>query len=289
MKKLIKLYFQTLSFISPSLAAGQAFNLFQIPINKKIRTKEQAFFDSVDSFDINWEIENIQCYELGPKDGSLVIMVHGWESNAASMSGIAKELAVAGHRTVLFNLPAHGFSKLKRTNLKMCQEALLTVLQHLDPQMPFSVVSHSFGSAVTSYALAKSSYQVDHLVFLTTPNKIEDVFLEFANFIGLSTKAHHKTLHMAEAILQEPISNLTVAHLGQFINSKNLLIIHDKTDKVISQEKSIAVSQAWLDSKLDLIDKTGHYRMLWDKNVIQKVSNQLTASQTINTQKELIP
>ncbi|SHJ72841.1 Pimeloyl-ACP methyl ester carboxylesterase [Reichenbachiella agariperforans] len=275
MKKIIQIYFQFISILSPSWAARQAFSMFQIPMNKKIRQKELPFFETSHGFKVPWHLEKIQCYELGPKDGSLIFCVHGWESNAACFSAIAHRLADNGHRVILFNLPAHGFSKLKRANLKICAEAFLAVIAYMNPKEPFSVVAHSFGSAVSSYALSKTTYTVDHLIFLTTPDQIREVFQEFADFVRLSQAAFLKTLAIAEELLDESIDQVRVSTIGKKLNYQNLLIIHDTKDKVISIEKAQIVQQHWKKSRLIEIEGTGHYRMLWNPEVIQKVSEQI--------------
>ncbi|PIB35933.1 hypothetical protein BFP72_11275 [Reichenbachiella sp. 5M10] len=275
MKKFIKPYFQVLSTLSPSLAGKQAFRLFQIPINKKIRPKELPFFDQANSFIVPWYHEDIRCYSLGPIDGPLVLMVHGWESNAASLSGIATPLAEAGYHTVLLNLPAHGYSKLKRTNLKMCSEALREVIEFLQPTAPFSVVAHSFGSAVTTYALSKTRHTVDQLIFLTTPDRITDVFQEFANFIGLSPRAYEQLLTITENLIQEPIDRVNVSTLGSLIQHDGLLIIHDQSDRIIHIDKARSVHDAWDNATLEIIQNTGHYKMLWNEDVIRTIVNKL--------------
>ncbi|UXX79685.1 alpha/beta hydrolase [Reichenbachiella carrageenanivorans] len=276
MKKLIQLYFRFLSSLSPKLAANQAFELFQKPLNKKIRKKELPFYETAKSFSLKHQQEDIQCYELGDPTHPLVLMVHGWESNAASLSAIATPLAEAGHHVILFNLPAHGYSKLKKTNIKRCKDVFLAVVAHLQPKGRFSIISHSFGSAVTSFALSKSSYAVDQLIFLTSPNEITNIFKEFANFIGLSQKSFHHLCRKAEAILHEPLDHLKVEGLGNKIDYQNLLIIHDKDDKIIPKSNAEEITKQWANADLKLIEKTGHYKMLWNDQVIDHIVWSLT-------------
>ncbi|WP_109833153.1 alpha/beta fold hydrolase [Reichenbachiella versicolor] len=275
MKTLIKLFFKTTSFLAPKIAGRLAFDLFQKPLNKKLRDKEKLFFNNAESFSIKFPLEDIECYELGPTDGDLVILVHGWESNAASMSAIAEQLAQDDFHVIIFNLPAHGYSKLTKTNLKMCKDALMAVINHINPMEPFSIVSHSFGSAVTSYTLANTSHTINQLVFLTTPNKLTDVFLEFGSFIGLNQKSQKRLNDLASGILGEPLESLQIEKLGQRAQFKKLTIIHDKHDKIISIEKARRVHHEITSSELIETENKGHYRMLWDQEVINLVSKAL--------------
>jgi len=52
-----------------------------------------------------------------------VILVHGWDSNAGSMSKIAEALVKKNKRVIAFNLPGHAFSKSSSTNLIECKDA----------------------------------------------------------------------------------------------------------------------------------------------------------------------
>ncbi len=275
MKTLIKHYFGLVSKLAPGLAARQAFNLFQRPINKKLRPKEQSFFKATKGFKIKHYLEDIQCYELGPNDGKLVVLVHGWESNAASMSGIGLELAEQGYHVVLFNLPAHGSSKLKKSNMKICKEVFLEVINHVNPSGPFSVVAHSFGSAVATYALSKTTYPIENLVLLTTPNKIKKVFKDYADFIKLGDKAYHLMCNQASNLLKEPVENLEVDQFHSKIRYDRMTLIQDEFDKVVPKKWAIDVYNSWERSDLKLVQNVGHYRMLWNREVIDLISNAL--------------
>lgn len=279
MIKLIQSYFKVASSIAPRMAGDQAFELFQRPLNKKIRKQELSFFKVAKSFKIRHYLEDIQCYEVGNPAGKLVLMVHGWESNAASLSAIALKLAEEGHHVILFNLPAHGFSKLKKTNIKMCKEVFLEVINHINPCQPFSVVSHSFGSAVATYALSKTTYQVDQLIYMTSPNSISKIFEDYSHFIGLNQKAYKQLCQKAENILHEPLDDIRVDQLGKKIRYKNLLLIHDVADKVLPKTNSIEIFNQWPNSEIQLLERTGHYKMLWNQKVINRVVDQLSGHQ----------
>ena len=86
---LIRIFFRILSKVAPHLAGSLAFHLFQKPRTRAIRSIEKSFYEQVVSYKIETPIEAVDCYELGNKHGKLVILVHGWESNAGSLAAIA--------------------------------------------------------------------------------------------------------------------------------------------------------------------------------------------------------
>lgn len=254
------------------MAGRHAFELFQRPLNGKIKPRETSFYELHKGQSISHPEENITYYDLGKNEDHLIVMVHGWESNAASLSAIADRLVSQGNRVVLFNLPAHGHSGLRKTNLMHSKKSFLRVIEHLHPTQPFSVVAHSFGSAVTAFGLSKSTYDIDQLVFLTSPNRISKIFSEYQDFIKLGKKSGAHFRLLAEGILQTPLDNLVVENSGKGIMYNHLLLIHDKNDKIIPLQNSVDISDKWSNAELMFIEKSGHYRMLWDERVIDKIS-----------------
>jgi alpha-beta hydrolase superfamily lysophospholipase len=152
---LTRLYFKTLSILWPSKAGEKAFYAFQRTRRLPFKKAEIKFYETARRFEVVHPNEKVNAYELGDPKGKLVLLVHGWESNAGSMGAIANRLSREGYRVVALDLPAHGKSALAHTNLHECREALRAVIYQLRPAS-FSIVSHSFGSAVSAFALADS-------------------------------------------------------------------------------------------------------------------------------------
>ncbi len=273
MKTIINIYFKVLSAISSTLAGKQAFLLFQTTRKIGIKKKEAEFFNAAYHFKTPYHLEAIDCYELGSPEGKLVLLVHGWDSNAGSMAGIAYKLVEKGYHVIAFNLPAHGFSKLKRANLKTCKEVFHAVVERVKPSGTFSVVAHSFGSAVTVYDLSTSHFSVDKLVFLTNPNKLSNIFSEFKAYIGLSIKGYKYLLEKVGTLLGEPVSQISIESLGSKIKYNKLLLIHDYCDKVLPYQNSVDVRSKWNNASMITYHKIGHYRMLWNEEVIESISD----------------
>lgn len=267
----LRMYYRVLSAIWPARAGKKAFLLFQTVRNRTFRDREFPFYKAANRFTAPWDKEDITCYELGDPKGKTVVLVHGWDSNAGSMSAIGFELARRGYHVVAFDLPAHGYSKLKRTHLRESAEALQAVIQRIHADEPVSIVSHSFGSGVSSFALSRFDIKVDKLVYLTSPNRLADVFGEFKSLIKLGDKAFAKVVKMANTVLGEPVLNVSVATSSRNIRFNDFLILHDRQDRIIPFQRSAAIHMAVPESELIELEGTGHYRMLWDEKVIDLV------------------
>ncbi|MCB0761283.1 MAG: alpha/beta fold hydrolase [Flavobacteriales bacterium] len=253
--------------------ADLAFELFQTVRQLPPRERELGLYHEAKLFRVSRPESDIPGYELGNPQGETVILVHGWESHAGSMYGIASHLAGKGYRVLCLDLPAHGKHAGKRTNLLECKEALKVFMNQLD--RPFHVVSHSFGSAVTSLALSELKVQALQLVFLTSPNEITDIFREFQRFVGLSEKAYQLVVSRAEGLLKSPLEEASVARRLSAARFEALTLLHDKHDQILPFSNSAAIQQQHPQAELIELDQVGHYRMLWNPAVYALVSQSL--------------
>jgi pimeloyl-ACP methyl ester carboxylesterase len=79
-------------------------------------------------------------------------------------------------------------------------------------------------------------------------------------------------VNKAGRMIGEPVANIAVASKIQRVNYQHLLLIHDRKDKVIPFEFSATVHQAAPQSELMEFEKIGHYRMLWNDEVVEAIS-----------------
>lgn len=266
----IRTYFGLTSLVNPEKAARKSLSLFQRVHKKTIRTREEDFFSSARKFSVTYHSGVLDCFEMGHANGELVILIHGWDSNAGSLSKLAHALADKGNRVISFNLPGHAHSHSNSTNLKECKDAFVALLDDLMLDQPFSVIAHSFGSAVASYSLAKVDYKIDKLVLLTNPNRIESIFKDFKKGIGLGNRAYQSMLRISKDKMGEPLHQLSVEENLQKINYSKLLLMHDRYDRVLPYHHSVEVNNAIENAQLITLEQVGHYKMLWNDEVINR-------------------
>lgn len=269
-EKLLKTYFNWYSAIAPKAAANTSFELFQKVRKKDIRPREQFLFDSANHFQLDSPIGLIDTYQIGDKTGRPLLLVHGWDSNAGSMSKIAFDLVEKGFHITLFNLPGHAFYTSDKTNLLECSMAMSAVLEQLKFDQNLSIISHSFGSAVTAMTLANGLIPVDNLIFLTNPNKIEHIFQDFKSMIGINDRAYSHLVEKVENILERKLDDLSVVNNLKRATFNQLYLIHDKYDKVLSYNNSLEIKEELPMTHLESFERIGHYKMLWNDDVIEK-------------------
>ncbi len=270
--KLIQNYFKIISSVAPNYAARQGVKVFSKVRIKRVKTKEVEFFTLSKQFKVPFKgHKDLQCYELGNPDGKLVFLIHGWNSNIGSLTLFAKALMETNkYRVIGISLPAHGYHDEERTNMVESGVAFKTILEFMKPKEAFDVVSHSFGSGVTTMALANSSFKADKIVFLTAPNKVKNIFNEFKDIVKMGEKAYQKMLVIAkEEILKESVEDYTIAKKLANASYNEILIIHDEFDKVLPFKNSKEIIEMNPSIKLHKMQKIGHYRMLWNTEVVK--------------------
>jgi pimeloyl-ACP methyl ester carboxylesterase len=144
------------------------------------------------------------------------------------------------------------------------------VLSYLNPKEPFSIVSHSLGSAVVANTLSRTNYKIDRLVFLSSPNKVNEIFMEFKEIVAMNDKAYREMVKITGRLLKAPLDTLDVDDNLKKANYNELLIIHDKNDRILSYNNSKTIEQLTPNSRLVTLENVGHYKMLWDAGVINK-------------------
>jgi len=271
----MKLRFKLLSIFAPKYAAQKALNIFQTPHFNKIRDREREFLQNANIIRLKHDIEDIIIYEIGEKTGKPVITVHGWDSNPGSLAGITDELVKKGFHVFSLNVPSHGISKKKGTNMFETAEIIIKILKYInDPKVSF--VTHSFGSGAVSLALQISQIRVDRLAYITSPDKLWDIFKDFADLIGLNDRSFKAMLNITEKRFERTFDEMQISKVLSQGKFNKLLIVHDIKDKILPFENAERLHGQNPNSEIFSTEGRGHYRILWDKNVREKISDFLS-------------
>lgn len=271
MIRIIRQYHKSLSTVSPMLAANSAFELFKKVRKKKVRVQEQPFYAEAKESKIVFENEVVHSYEFGNPENDIVVLLHGWDSNIGSMYKFVSPLLAKEKFIIGFNLPGHAFHKSNKTNIYEAKETFKKLMGTLPKGRKISIISHSFGSGVVGYGLSELNVEVDTLVFLTTPDKIRDIFLDYKKMIGLNDKAYQLLIDKATTIVGENLTDLSIATKLKKGKFNHLHLFHNTRDKVLPYKNSTQIADVIENSTLHTLTKMGHYKMLWNEELVKSV------------------
>ncbi len=268
--KLIKYYLNFLSVFTPKYGGKIAVRLFQKVRLREIKTREEPFYKNTQASILKVNNQDMLFYELGNPKGNLIFLVHGWDSNAGSLSMFAFEFAKNNYRVISLDLPAHAKSQGTHTNLFECKDALIQLIKHVNPQQKFSIIGHSFGAAVTSYALAELDYKINKIVLLSANNIMKVIFDDYQKLVGFNDKIYNQVSLWTKQNFNQSLEELILSDKIKIIKYDELLIIHDKFDKVLPFKSALEIKEAIPTTKIIAFEKIGHYRMLWNKEVLKE-------------------
>jgi len=268
-----RFYFRLLALFSVKAAGLAAMRLFCTPLQKKQKPIEKKVLaDAVKTkhpFRHKHQ-EEITLYQWG-NGSKQALLVHGWEGNAGSMGAFVKPLTEAGFRVTAMDAPAHGNSRGKRTNLFMFSDAVAAAVNQLGGRVDL-LISHSFGSAVSLYSMVRHpAISYDKIVMLSTPDKLEVAFKEFADLLKLPESVLAEMHNWVKRQYGVEVSEVSVSGLATHFKINKAMIIHDTEDKVLPYRFSESVVKVLPQAELISYTGIGHYRMLWNKDVINNV------------------
>ena len=201
-----------------------------------------------------------------------VLLVHGWGGHAGQMLPLAQALADSGLQVLLLEMPAHGRSAGRVSNLPQFARALEYTAARLHAQGVNlqALVAHSLGANAAAYA-ASRGLALQRLVLLAPPASPHAYTQLFARMFGLSERtrgAMQQRIEAREAILMPQFEPPAV---GPRI-SVPTLVLHDRGDRINRHADGEAYTRAIAGAQLISTEGLGHMKLLQDRNVLAEVA-----------------
>jgi len=257
----LRVAFRTLQLFPP-LAAHAGARLFFAP-RKKPQPPLELPLTELDSFEVKGK--HVPLYRFG--HGKPVLLVHGWGSSVARLQGLIGALMEAGYQVVTFDMPAHGQSTARDTDLIEVND----VIQHLYRRHgPFEAgIAHSFGGTCLAHAI-RERVEVKRLVLFAVPASAMMMIDVFAEFLQLRSAARDRFLACVANRL-EPLDVAADLDTRRTIGSIGLpgLLIHDVDDALVPFANAVEFKQAHGSMTLIATSGLGHSGVIRDKTTIR--------------------
>lgn len=268
----IRFLFGTLGYVFPRPAARIAYRLFSTP---RVRAKHKVSDELLESarvFEFMYGREILKAYEWG-SGGRVVLLVHGWESRGTALRTFVPPLLEKGFRVVAFDGPAHGNSGGRRTNLLHFGGAVRAILKQAGGA--HGIITHSFGGASTVFALSQldPSIRVEKLVLIGAPNRIDKVLYDAIDTLNVPPPAARHFFRYIERKARFPVHHANLSNAGGRMQVGQVLVVHDKQDAVVPFSEAMATFEAWDNASLLITDGLGHYRLMKNPVLVQKVAD----------------
>lgn len=268
----IRAAMRALSRISPYWAARLAFRLWHYPRRHPEPRREKEWLNSAQQQQVDYLDGQLTLYRWG--EGPPVLLVHGWDGRASQMGAFAGPLVNAGYQAVAVDLPAHGRSSGKRTNMLESAAAVHHVGKVVGSLA--AVIAHSFGAGASAKAIA-DGLRTDKVVLLSPPANLRwlvDNYHQILNLSAAGAVQFEKILveRYGESVWQQVSTDHNMAQAAL-----DGVIVHDRDDRDVPISQSETLHRAWPQSRLVETTGLGHRRILRDPSVISRCVEYVSA------------
>ncbi|MGO4818175.1 alpha/beta fold hydrolase [Flavobacterium sp. W22_SRS_FP1] len=265
--KSIGVYINFLSFVFPEKATQIAYNLFSEPRKGRlIKTSLPTVLQNSDNETFQHNGHHFQSYTW-KGNNTVILLVHGWESNASRWEKILPYLQESGSTIIAIDAPAHGLSSGKEFNIPQYAEFIHVLFQKFQPT---HLIGHSLGAKTCLYY--QSVYQNSDLQKIVVLGSPSDFNIILNNYIALLSLNSIVSKGLSDHYLKS--FDLKLEHFsGKLFVSKiktKGFIAHDTDDTVVLFAEAKKIASTWKNSILIETNGLGH--SLHDDDLYKKIA-----------------
>jgi pimeloyl-ACP methyl ester carboxylesterase len=270
--RIIGAQINVMSWVVPEKASQKAFELFATPRRGRLRPKDEQYLATADGkLQVDTPHGKIQTYSWNETGKNTVLLMHGWESNAARWRFLIPQLVEQDYRVVAMDAPAHGQSEGSIFHMPKYAESIHHVMQAYQADF---LIGHSIGGMAVAYYLSHYEHpEIAKTIIMGAPDTFERMLWKYAAFLKLSRRTMKETYRFLEKKFDRHPSYFSIDTFGKEL-SMPVLVIHDEGDKIVEFEASQAYLNHLTDVQLMKTRKLGH--SLQDESVYQKILQKLS-------------
>lgn len=264
--KSIGSYINLLSYIFPTKATKMAHGYFSEPRKGKFtkdklpKTLKEAVSETIIHND-----NIIQTY-IWKGNETVVLLIHGWESNSSRWKKMLPYLKKSGSTIIAIDGPAQGLSAGKEFTVPKYAEFIDIVAQKYQPNY---IIGHSMGGKTSLYYQYKyQNPSVQKMVVLGAPSDFTIILNNFTTMLGLNNTIRKTLKNKYTEHLNLELDQFASKEFASQINVKGLLA-HDIEDAVVLFDEGKKIAQSWQD--VQFIETKGLGHKLHDDELYQKV------------------
>lgn len=269
--KSIGLYINILAFFAPKKAGTLAWKLFSNPRKGKItESKYPKTLLNAEKEVLKYKEHYIQTY-IWKGSEEVILLVHGWESNASRWKKMLVHLKDLGKTIVAIDAPAHGLSSGLEFNVPLYAEFLEVCVQHYKPNY---LIGHSIGGATCVFHQKKyPNTCIKKIVLLGAPAELKIIFENYVKLISLSKLGEKEFYTHFENKFKINSDDFSGGLYAESINIP-ILIAHDTQDIVVRFEESRKYEKSFKNKKHITTNNLGH--SLHDANLYNQINDFLS-------------
>jgi pimeloyl-ACP methyl ester carboxylesterase len=218
-----------ISKLSAKRAQRWAYYGFAHPFKGRLMsTRLPAILEEAQGFRYASNKFSIQSY-YWKNDGPVVLLAHGWESNASRWETLIRQLLQAGFSVVALDAPAHGLSNGALFSVPDYADAIEPLCRQFKPEY---LIGHSMGAYTALYFLTQHEHPFKKVVCLGSPFSMDDILKQYTSVTGLGPSYIQ---HIHAQWNQRFGLDVATFHPTAWLEKINtpLVICHDQDDAVV--------------------------------------------------------
>lgn len=264
--KTIGFYINILSYILPDKASQLAYALFSEPRDGRLdKDKLPEILRDTQKETYHYQGQQFQSYTWQGNE-NVILLVHGWESNAARWEKLLNHLKKSGSTIIAIDAPAHGLSSGKEFNIPQYAAFIDIIVQKFNPKY---LIGHSLGGKTCLYY--QSTYQnnnIEKIVILGSPSDFKIILNNYINLLSLNAKISKELENHYLKVFNLELEHFSGKLFASKIKTKGL-IAHDTEDTIVLFEEAKKIASSWQDAVF--IETKGLGHSLHGEELYQKV------------------
>ncbi|MEO8253009.1 MAG: alpha/beta fold hydrolase [Flavobacterium sp.] len=264
--KSIGLYINLLSFVFPKKANQLAYTLFSQPREGKlVKDNLPDILKEAKKTIHQYQNNSFQSYTWQGNE-NVILLVHGWESNASRWKKLLVYLKKSGSTIIALDAPGHGLSSGKEFNIPQYAAFIDILVQEFKPKY---LIGHSLGAKTCLYY--QSTYQsncIEKMVVLGSPSDFKIILTNYITLLSLNAKISKGLEHHYLQNFNLTMEQFSGKYFASKIKTKGL-IAHDSDDTIVLFEEAKKIASSWQDAVF--IETKGLGHSLHGEELYQKV------------------
>lgn len=245
-----------LGIFSPVLAGKKSVELFCTPREGRIIPIYKKYLDTAEiTKTLQTKTGKTAVYTWNASGSKTILLIHGWESNAARWDEMTPYLVAEDIRVVAIDAPGHGLASQKLFNMIDYADFIDCAVSEYKPNY---IIGHSLGGQTLAFYLANYEYEnIEKAVLMAAPSDLTDMMGSFGKALGLSKRSMKNIYRYFTSAFNYDISFFSTREFCKKINMPTLLI-HDEEDETVEVKDSISYQKILKTSELILTKTYGH-------------------------------
>ncbi len=274
--KTIGFYLNVLSILNLEKAKKVSYRLFSQPRKGKLKKEKlPKILQTAKQETIQFEEDFFQIYtwnnnktEQCEANKDIILLVHGWESNASRWKKMLPQLKQLNKTIIAIDAPAHGLSSGKEFNAPKYAEFINEFSKKYSPKI---MIGHSIGGAAICYYLHKyKNQEVEKIVMLGSPSEFKIMSDNFVNLLGLNSKIQKALENHYFEKFDIDINDFS-GHLFAKHFAHKAFIAHDLHDEIVKIDEGRKYASHWQNATF--IETSGLGHSMHDNELYTKIVN----------------